>query len=112
MEKMSEEEIREVAAKYFGFGPAIKKDSVEIELIDPEDTGETVRIKWEEHIGALSGVARVSDRDIMHELGLECGDANKERAVRVMKSVAHRSKAYLVRVNGTRYLLINPRYRR
>ncbi len=112
MRGMSEEELREVAAAYFGAGPTINPESITMKVIDAKPNEYDVKIKWEEHIGAKSGVARLSDHDILYHLGLPCTSENLKKAIAVMKGVAYREKAHLIMIDDGRYLLINPKYRR
>ncbi len=113
---MKEGEIRKIVATYFGFTPSIKEEKIKMRILrgSEVDGGEDtkVKVRWEEHIGNLSGVARISPMDIMHELKLDSGEKNYRRAVEIMKGIAKRDDLYFVEIEGDRYLLINPRYRR
>ncbi len=104
-----EDEIKKIVAAYFGFKPTISSENLEINIIPGGK--EKIRVKWEEHIGNLSGVARVSPLDIMYEMGWENNEENYSRAVEMLKSAAGNEGYYLVEVKG-KYLLINTKYRR
>ena len=113
---MDVKEIRKVAASYFGFTPSIK-ESKKIKVYRGSEieggVEERIKIRWEEHIGNLSGVARITPLDIMHMLGLERSEENYRRAVEMMKGLAKKHDLYLVEIEKEgRYLLVNPKYRR
>lgn len=107
---MDENEIRKIAAMYFGFTPKLNEKKLKMRIVEPED-GEKIKIKWEEHIGNMSGVARVSPLDIMHDLKMENTEENYRKAVDIMKAMAGEKGIYLVEVEG-KYLLINSKFRR
>jgi len=111
---MNEKDIKGIVASYFGFTPSLKADKLNIEITHGKKIdAEKIKIRWEEHIGNMTGVARVSPLDIMHQLGLEPTKENEKKAVNIMKSIAHEQNLYFVEVLGKeRYLLINPKYRR
>ena len=114
---MEEREIRKIVAEYFGITPTVNLNKVKIKVYTAAEldapAGEVkVRIRWEEHIGNRSGVARISPLDIMYQLGMEFNDENYRKAVDIMKTLAKRQNLYFVEVEGDRYLLINPKYRR
>ena len=109
---MDEKMLKEIVAMYFGFTPKINGKKIKISVV-PGEGEEKMKIKWEEHIGNLSGVARVSPLDIMHDMDWENTDENYAKAVEIMKSVATEKGVYLVKVEKeNRYLLINTKYRR
>ena len=113
---MDEKEIKRVVATYFGFTPTVKEGKIKMSVYrgkEVEGGEETkIKIRWEEHIGNLSGVARISPLDIMHELNMDMSEENYRRAVEIMKGIARRDNLYFVEIDGDKYLLINPRYRR
>ena len=117
---MDEKEIKKVVGEYFGMNPTSKlpKD-LEIRITRGEDYEgdeseiKSIKIPWEEHIGNISGVARISPLDIMHYLHMKYSESNYRKAVNIMKGIAKVRGGYLVEVVGkNKYLLINPRYKR
>ncbi len=116
---MDEKEIKKIVATYFGFTPSIKIGNKKIRITQGEDIDgdvnevKKIRIRWEEHIGNLSGAARVSPLDIMKITGMEYSEENYRKAVEIMKGIAKREGVYFVEIVGEdKYLLINPRYKR
>ncbi len=111
---MNESEIKNIVVTYFGFTPTMNADKIEVTISKGEDTGEqAIKVKWEEHIGNTSGIARVSPLDIMHEMNLENNKENEKKAIEIMKATAKKEGIYFVEVVGkNKYLLINPKYRR
>ncbi len=109
---IDDEELKQIAATYFGLSQSIRPSGIEIRRIAPEKCEDKLKIPWEEHIGAVTGIARVSAMDILHLAGLECSQENYNEALRLMKCVAHRDSAILIEINGEKHLLVNPRYRR
>ena len=114
---MRMEEIEKIVVTYFGFTPAqrLPKD-IKIEIVDVEDVLEAeelnkLQIKWDNHIGGETKVARLTPLDILHYLNLENNTSNYKKAVDILKYLAKKNKGVVVKV-GERYLLINPRYRR
>ncbi len=111
---MNKKQLKDIFASYYGIGSSGRGDKVRIEVVDVSDVDEEVNIKipWEEHIGNLNGVARISPRDILYYAGLPLNEKNIERAVEIMKKLARKYNLYLIRDDKGRYLLINPGYRR
>ena len=107
---MNKNEIKKIVAMYFGFTPKISANKLKINVLDGEE-GEKIKIKWEEHIGNLSGIARVSPLDIMHDLHMENNKENYRKTVELMKTLAKENGIYLVEIDD-KYLLINSKYRR
>ncbi len=116
---MDKREIERIVATYFGFTPAqrLPRD-VTVEVVDVDDaehSGEMeelkkLKIKWDNHIGAETKVARLTPLDILHYLHLEPSDENYDRAVNILKALAKKNNLTLVKA-GERYLLINWRRR-
>ena len=117
---MEEKDIRRVVGEYFGINPTTKlPKNMEIKITRGEDyEGDEseikgIKIPWEEHIGNISGVARISPLDIMYYLGMKHTESNYRKAVNIMKGIAKVKGGYLVEIVGkNKYLLINPRYKR
>lgn len=115
---MRMEEIEKIVATYFGFTRAerLPKD-IKIEIVDVEDSLEVeelnkLQIKWDNHIGGETKVARLTPLDILHYLNLENNTYNYKKAVDILKCLAKKNKGVVVVKVGEKYLLINPRYRR
>jgi|GEM_PF-3320205 hypothetical protein len=115
---MREKELKEIAAKYFGFTQTAKiPENLEVEVIYPEslegneEYAKKVKIKWENHIGSSSGVARITPLDVMHYLHMKYTKENYEKAVEILKGIAKLNNLPIVRI-GDKYLLINSKHRR
>ncbi len=110
---MDEKELKKIVVKYFGLAPSQNLESLDIERVHGEGDMQKVKIRWEEHIGNLSGMARISPLDILYELGWKNTEENIEKAVRIMINIAKKDSLPLVRVGaGSRYLMVNPKYSR
>ncbi len=113
---MKENDLRRIAGLYFGLVPTPKIPSnADFEIIYPEDISDAeetnLHVKWANHIGAESGVARITPLDVMHYLDFKYTKDNYERAVKILKGIARREGLPLIRL-GERYLLVNPKHRR
>ncbi len=113
---MDERELKRIAALYFGLTPTPKiPKNVDFEVLrDFEgdiESAKKLKIRWENHMGAETGVARLSPMDIMHYLGMKNTGENYRRAVDILKGLAKLHNLPLLRV-GDRYLLVNPEHRR
>ncbi len=111
---MNKKQLKDVFASYYGIGSSGRGENARIEMVDVSDVDDKVdiRIPWEEHIGNLSGVARISPRDVLFYAKLPLNEKNIEKAVEIMKKLAKKYDLYLVKDDKGRYLLINPNYRR
>ncbi len=110
---MNKKELKEVFAAYYGLGSSMRGEKVKIEIVDVEDAGEaSIKIPWEEHIGNISGVARISPFDIIYYERMKINDENIRKAIEIMKGLAKKNNLYLTKDSSERYLLINPKYRR
>ena len=112
---MDEKELKSIAAIYFGFTPSTKvPKNVKIEILEPEYGGseeaKKIKIKWENHIGSESRVARITPLDIMHYLGMKNTKNNYSKAVAILLDLAALNNLPVVKV-GDEYLLINPKYK-
>ncbi len=115
---MRERDLKEIAAKYFGFTQAGKIPSnLDVEILYPDsiegdvESAKKLKIRWENHIGAYTNVARLTPLDIMHYLHMKNTKDNYGKAVEILKGLAKMTKSPIVRI-GDKYLLINERHRR
>lgn len=113
---MDEKELKRIASLYFGLTPTPKiPKNANFEILgDFEgnvDEARKLKIRWENHIGAESGVARLSPLDIMHYLDMKNTKENYMKAVGILKGLAKLYNLPILRI-GDRYLLINPQHRR
>ena len=106
----------EVVAFYFGFTPArrIPKD-LKIEVLDTKDARDplgvaNLKIKWENHMGSETRVARLTPLDILYHLNLEVNEDNYRKAVESLKYMGNKYHAPVVKIEE-QYLLINPKHR-
>ena len=110
---MNKKELKEIFASYYGLGSSTRGDKVRIEIVPVEDASEEdLKIPWEEHIGNISGVARISPWDVLYHKKMKATEENLKKAIEIMRGLAKRDNLYLVKDSGGRYLLINPKYRR
>ena len=110
---MNKKELKGIFVSYYGLGASTKGDKVKIEFVPVEDAKEEdLKIPWEEHIGNISGVARISPWDILYHKKMNVTEENIEKAIEIMRGLAKKHNLYLVKDSEGRYLLINPRYRR
>ena len=115
---MRDRELKDIAAKYFGFTQGGKIPSnLDVEILHPDsldgdvEAAKKLRIKWENHIGSHTNVARLTPLDIMHYLHMKNTRENYTKAVKILKGLARINKSPIVRI-GDKYLLINERHRR
>ncbi len=116
MQNLSKEEIEKLVAIFFGFTPAsrLPKDA-QVKIVDVGDAIEMeeakkLKIRWDNHIGGETKIARLTPLDILHYLGWKNTRENYEKAVEIMKYLAKKNSLILVKI-GDRYLLLNPRRR-
>ncbi len=112
---MDEKELKSIAAIYFGFTLSTKvPKNVKIEILEPEYEGseeaKKIKIKWENHIGSESRIARITPLDIMHYLGMKNTKNNYSKAVTILLDLAALNNLLVVKA-GDEYLLINPKYK-
>ncbi len=117
---MEAREIKKITMEYFGINPTTKvPKNMEFKITRGEDYEgdieeiKKIKIPWEEHIGNLSGVARISPLDLMYYLKMSNSRENYEKAVNMLKGFAKIYGGYFVEVVGkNKYLLINPKFKR
>ena len=112
---MDDKELKRIAAIYFGFTPSTKiPKNLKMEIIEPKYSGnkeaKKIKIKWENHIGSESKVARITPLDIMHYLGMKNTKDNYSKAVAILLDLAALNNLPVVKVED-KYLLVNPRHR-
>ncbi len=111
-------ELKEIAAKYFGFTQSGRiPANLDVEILHPDsmegnvEEAKRIKVKWENHIGAYSNVARLSALDIMHYLHMKHTKDNYSKAVEILKGLAKIYNLPIVRIED-KYLLINEKHRR
>ena len=110
---MNKKELKEIFASYYGLGSSTKGDKVKIEIVPVDDAEEVnIKIPWEEHIGNISGVARISPLDILYYAKMKITKDSIEKAIEIMRGLGKKYNLYLIKDSMGRYLLINPKYRR
>ncbi len=108
--------IEKIVGSYFGFTPARKMPrDVNVEVMDTKDAHDPlgidgIKIKWDNHIGSETRIARLTPLDILYYLTLEVNDDNYKNAVESLKYLGKKYHVPVVKV-GERYLLINPKHR-
>ena len=112
---MDEKELKSIAAVYFGFTPSTKiPKNLNIEIIEPEHSGseeaKKIKIKWENHIGSESKVARITPLDIMYYLGMKNTKDNYNKAVAILMDLAALNNLPVVKIDE-KYLLVNSKHR-
>ena len=112
---MDEKELKSIAAIYFGSTPSTRiPKNLNIEILEPEYKGseeaKKIKIKWENHIGSETKVARITPLDIMHYLGMKNTKDNYNRAVKILLDLAALNNLPVVKIDD-KYLLVNPKHR-
>ncbi len=115
---MNKEDIEKIVASFFGLTPSkkIPKD-VKLTIYKPEDIEclekIDIKIKWENHIGPETNVARLTPLDVLIYKNMKYTKENYAKAVEMLKCIAKNTKSYIVKLEpDDKYLLINPRHRR
>ncbi len=109
-------DLEKIVVSYFGFTPARKMPrDVKMEFLDTKDVQDplgvdSIKIKWDNHIGSETRVARLTPLDILYYLALEVNNDNYVNAVESLKYLGKKYRVPIVKI-GEQYLLINPKHR-